>query len=257
VDRILLGKIVRPDPAELPAGFPERKSNPETTGEIMRKYAISLLPAIISVMLPAAFAEGNAVEASLEQAEYELMSLFVNDEYGKEFSLILISSETESWCLGGDLGILRKTWPELRNGTIDALIVNNRGGRCGVEERFSLLVEYRLLSDRDYAGVLRPGGTIEAGIAAAGAPMPLHAGADAAPDWDNFDRVFPDAQGYLTFSRAGFDAERTQALVIFSNAYRCSGTSMMPDSRKIAFFRNRGSGWELVGVSCGIDVMGR
>jgi hypothetical protein len=28
VDRILLGKIVQPDPAEFLAGFPEKKSNP-------------------------------------------------------------------------------------------------------------------------------------------------------------------------------------------------------------------------------------
>lgn len=225
----------------------------------MRKYGKSLLTGIISIVLLPAFAEGNAGDSPLEPTEYELMSLLVNDEYEKEFSLIIISRETESWCLGGQLGILRETWPELRNETIDALIVNNRGGTCRVEERFSLLVECRLLSEREYVGVLQPGRTIEAGSAAAGAGMAQYAGAlgDAAPDWDNFDRVFPDAQGYLTFSRAGFDAERTQALVIFSNAYRCSGTSMMPDKRKIAYFRNREGGWELVGISCGIDIMGR
>ncbi len=225
----------------------------------MRKYGKSPLPGIISIVLLLAFAEGNAGDASLEPTEYELMSLLVNDEYEKEFSLILISRETESWCLGGQLGILRETWPELKNETIDAMIVNNRVGTCRVEERFSLLVECRLLSEREYAGVLQPGRTIEAGSASAGSGMAQYAGAlaDAAPDWDNFDRVFPDAQGYLTFSRAGFDAERTQALVIFSNAYRCSGTSIMPDKRKIAYFRNRGSGWELVGISSGIDVMGQ
>ena len=127
----------------------------------MRKHGKSSLIGIISIVLLAAFAEGNAGEASLEPAEYELMSLLVNDEYEKEFSLILISRETESWCLGGQLGVLRETWPDLRNETIDALIVNNRDGGCRVEERFSLLAELRLLSEREYAGVLRSGMTIE------------------------------------------------------------------------------------------------
>jgi len=91
--------------------------------------------------------------------------------------------------------------------------------------------------------------------AASGAEAYAAKRAATEPDWDNFDRVFPDARGYLTFSRVGFDSECTQALVIFSNAYRCSGTLVRPATRKIAFFRKRNGTWELTGVSRNIDAM--
>ena len=43
--------------------------------------------------------------------------------------------------------------------------------------------------------------------AASGADVYAAISEAADPDWDNFDKVFPDAQGYLTFSRVGFDPE--------------------------------------------------
>jgi hypothetical protein len=52
-----------------------------------------------------------------------------------------------------------------------------------------------------------------------------------------------------------FDSERTQALVIFSNAYRCSGVRTRPQTREIAFFAKRDGAWELVGISRGIQAL--
>ncbi|MBN2185121.1 MAG: hypothetical protein JW746_07310 [Candidatus Krumholzibacteriota bacterium] len=223
----------------------------------MRNYRESGLIAVTCIFMLLTFADGKTEEVSLETTEYELMSLIIEDEYEGEFSPILINSETESWCLGGQLGILQKTWPELKNETIDALIVNNRGATCRLEKQFRLPVEYRLLSEQEYLKVLQIDRTLNAGAASAGAGNDQYASpiADAGPDWDNFDRLFPESQGYLTFSRAGFDSEGTQALVIFCNSYRCNGARVRPATRKIACFMKRKGVWELAGVSCSINIM--
>jgi len=225
----------------------------------MRKHTLHLVVACIAIALLQA-AECGAEGVSGRPDEYELMSLLIREQYGSEFSLILIGRDTESWCLGEGLGFLHRQWPQLKGETIDSLIVNNRGAVHRLARRFRLPVEYRLLSDQEYLEVL--GGNTDDGTFAAGADAAVsgmevyEALRDAVePDWDNFDRVFPDVQGYLTFSRVAFDSECTQALVIFSNSYRCSGVRVRPRKREIACFMKRDGAWELIGVSRGIDAM--
>jgi hypothetical protein len=236
---------------------PVTKSCKETTGEIMRNYRTPGLLAITCIVLLMSFAESRADDTACESTDYELMSLFINVEYDTIFSLILINRETEEWCLGGNLGVILEEWPELKSETIDALIVNNRSTTCRLDERFRIPVEYRLLSEQEYVKVLQEDRILKAGGASLASGMQQSASADnaAEPDWDNFDRVFPDAQGYLTFSKAGFDSENKQALLIFSNSYRCSGVRMRPATRKIAFFMKRKGAWELVGISRGISSL--
>ncbi|HSG29515.1 MAG TPA: hypothetical protein VLA34_13630 [Candidatus Krumholzibacterium sp.] len=225
-----------------------------------RKY-LSL--AIACVVLLLSFVDGKTEERSPGSDDYELMSLLIGDEFEAEFSLILIDRETEPWCLGGNLAVIRKTWPDLKSETIDALIIANREASCRLTENFRIPVDYRLVSEKEYVQVLQNGRSasggkvLSAGSTSGGTDMDAYAssGDEFQPDWDNFDRVFPDAQGYLTFSRVGFDPDRTQALVIFSNSYRCSGTSMKSNKRKIACFMKRNGSWELVGISRGIDIM--
>ena len=223
----------------------------------MRNYRMPGFPAIICIALLLTFADSMADDTSCESTDYDLMSLFISAEYDTVFSLILINHETEEWCIGGNLGILQEAWPELKSETIDALIINNRGTTCRLDERFSIPVEYRLLSEQEYVKVLQEGRILKADGASDLAGMQQYTSADdaAEPDWDNFDRVYPDAQGYLTFSRAGFDSEGTQALLIFSNSYRCSGVRMRPATRKIAFFMKREGAWELIGISRSISSL--
>lgn len=229
----------------------------------MRKNNLAGIIAIITVALLLQTGGGMAGDTSCKTNEYELMSLLIREHYGSEFSLILIGSDTESWCLREHLGFLQRKWPRLKSETIDSLIVNNSGAPHRLAENFSLPVEYRLISDDEYMQTLRGnadpsgGGTLTAGSDAAAAGMEAYAAISSAvePDWDNFDRVFPDALGYLTFSRVAFDSECTQALVIFSNAYRCSGVLTKPRTRMIACFSRRDGAWELVGVSRGIKAM--
>lgn len=229
----------------------------------MRKYRLPGFMVMICIVLLLSFADGTTEDASRETTDYELMSLLISDEYESEFSLILIGRDTEPWCLAGRLDILREEWPKLKNETIDALIINNRGETSRLDERFRLPVEYRLVSDREYLKALHGGTdrsddeTLPAGTepAASGADVYAAISDSTEPDWDNFDRVYPDAQGYLTFSRVGFDSGRTQALVIFSNSYRCSGARMRPATRRLAFFMKKSGAWELAGVSGNIKAM--
>ena len=203
------------------------------------------------------FADGKAADVSPESTAYELMSLLINDEYESEFSLVLINRDIEQWCTGEPLGVLQEEWPKLKSETIDSLIINNRDATCRLTRQFRLPVDYRLVSEQEFVKVLQNGRIIKAGAASAGTGIEQYVSENDAfePDWDNFDRVFPESQGYLTFSRAGFDSERSQALVIFSNAYRCSGVSVKPGKRKIAYFVKRNDAWELVGVSRGLKIM--
>ena len=231
----------------------------------MRKYRQLGFWAILSIVLLLQVADSRAEGASCKSDEYCVMSLLIREQYDAEFSLILINRDTESWCLREQLDFLQRQWPKLKNETIDSLIINNSGATDRLAERFRIPVEYRLVSDNEYRKALQDntghsgGETLKAGSEPAATGTDVYAAISDAiePDWDNFDTVFPDAQGYLTFSKVGFDSECTQALVIYSNAYRCSGDLVRPSTRKIAHFRKRNGAWELIGVSRNIDTMDR
>lgn len=220
---------------------------------------LTVIGIALLLQAPGAMAE----EAPCESAEYDVMSSFIREQYEEEFSMILIGRDTESWCLAEQLAFLQRQWPELKGETIDALIANNNGVTTTLTESFSLPVEYRLVSDHEYLQALLDSKddpadkTLAAGAETTVTGVDAYASITEAadPDWDNFDKVFPDAQGYLTFSNVGFDPECTQALVIFSNAYRCSGDRVRPKTRKIAHFRKNNGAWELVGVSRNLNTM--
>ncbi len=231
----------------------------------MRKYRLLGLWAIISIALLLQVADSRAEGASRKSDEYEVMSLLIREQYEAEFSLILINRDTEPWCLREQLSFLQRQWPKLKTETIDSLIVNNSGATNRLAGNFSIPVEYRLVSDQEYCKALRgsadqsEGETLKAGSEPAASGTDVYAAISDAtePDWDSFDTVFPDAQGYLTFSKVGFDSGCTQALVIYSNAYRCSGSLVRPRTRKIAYFSKRDGAWQMIGISRGIDAMAR
>ena len=211
--------------------------------------------AILAAILLAAVPGGSVRSGGCEPAAYEVMSLLIRERFGEDFSLIVISSETEPMGGGIDYSIDRKAWPGLKDETIDSLIVMNRGRTERLEARFDLPVEYRLISEREYFLALQDSlrGDGECGLSASGHLVPGGEGEPAEgdtihPDWDRFDRLFPDAQGCLKFSRVAFDPDCSQALLIYSNSYRCSGDRVRPQRRKTAFFMRRKGDWELVGV---------
>lgn len=229
----------------------------------MRMHKQIGLWAIFIIILLLQGADSRTEGASCKSDEYEVMSLLIREQYDEEFSLILINRDTESWCLRGQMDFLQRRWPKLKTETIDSLIINNSGATDRLAERFHIPVEYQLVSDHEYRKALKDKTdhseirTLKAGTQPAATGTDVYAAISAAtePDWDNFDKIYPDAQGYLTFSRVGFDSGCTQALVIYSNAYRCSGALVRPRTRNIAHFSKRHGDWELIGVSRGIDTM--
>jgi len=181
-----------------------------------------------AMAMPAEPAAGATGQVGAD--EYEILSKLVAAEYGSDYELILLNERTEKWCINSPLGVLFEKWPGLKQETIDSLIVGNSGEGAIFERKFDLTAAYALVSEQEFVAALQD---------------------TANPNWDNFDSTYTDAQGLLTFSKIGFDAARSQALVIFSNAYRCSGTTISPADRKIAFFDKAGGSWKLVGVARG------
>lgn len=200
---------------------------------------------------------------SCKQSSYDVMSVLIQEEYGIDFKIILINSETESWCLGTHLDFLQQQWPELRRETIDSLITRNSGISLTLEAKFKISVDYMLLPEIEYLEALQDSSDHSKDkifISNLDTSLSVEEYDEAyydslMPDWDNFDKMHPDAQGYLTFSRVGFDSEYKQALLIYSNAYRCSGDRVRPKTRKIAYFKKRNGSWELVGVSRRVSAM--
>lgn len=166
--------------------------------------------------------------------EYDIMSVLITAEYGSDYELILINTNTETWSIQTQMEILLETWPTLEQETIDSLILKNSGVHAILEEKFDLPATYLLISKQEFCRALQD---------------------SLNPDWDNFDTTYPDAQGYLTFSRVGFDSKCSQALLIFSNAYRCSGTRISPMKRKIAYFKKTDGSWILKGISKGFNSL--
>lgn len=172
-------------------------------------------------------------EPGLEREEYTALSVLIDSLYARDYALVVIGPRTERWCINAPLHVLQEQWPDLKQETIDSLIVRN-GRAAVVTGGFSITTGVRIVPEDEYREVLREA---------------------LMPDWDNFDSTFVDAQGYLVVSRAGFDAGRTQALVYFSNAYRCSGSRIHPATRNIAYLRKSGASWVLVGVLRGLHSL--
>lgn len=168
-------------------------------------------------------------KAKLEAEEYEVMSALINEYAGSDFELLLINDHTESWCIMARLQEMRSDWVGLESETIDSLIVRNSFS-VELEKKLSLDSKYRLIPRDEYVKILQ---------------------GDAVPNWNNFDTLFPDSPGFMTVSRVGFNSERTQALIYFYNAYRCSGDEIVPPTRNIAMFVKRNGAWTLIGIKRG------
>lgn len=197
----------------------------------MTRSILGIIGILASTVL---IASEVAIEKNRGSKEYDIMSVLISSEYGTDYELILINPVTETWSIHTQLDILTKKWPHLKRETVDSLIVRNSGVSVILEEKFDISAKYILVSKLKYLQALQD---------------------TTNPDWDNFDTTFPDAQGYLTFSRVGFDAACSQALIIFSNAYRCSGTRISPMKRKIAYFNKVNGSWKLVGISKGFATL--
>ncbi|MBN2070566.1 MAG: hypothetical protein JW814_03825 [Candidatus Krumholzibacteriota bacterium] len=160
---------------------------------------------------------------TLTEDEYEVISALVESYYGSDIDLILIAEMTEPWCIVVHLGEIKKKWKELSDETFDSIIRRNASAVV-LERKLKIDADYRLISMEEYFSIL---------------------GDSLSQDWDNFDRIYPDTPGVLVLSRAGFNSDRSQALVYFCNAYRCSDERILPKTRNIAFFLKKDGKWRL------------
>jgi hypothetical protein len=197
----------------------------------MKRYIGYCIAGLIAVTFASVAFSGSypSANAELEREEYEIMSALINEYAGSDFELLLINDHTESWCIMARLQEMRSEWVALESETIDSLIVRNS---CSVEieKKLELDSKYRLIGQDEYVKILQ---------------------GSSGPNWGNFDTLFPDSPGFMTVSRVGFNSERTQALIYFYNAYRCSGDDIFPPTRNIAMFVKRDGSWSLVGIKRG------
>ena len=195
----------------------------------IRRYILVILTlSLVMLSTPGrSYSEEAAGKAGDE--EYEVISTLVEFYYGSDLDLILIAEKTEPWCVVIHLSELKVKWKELENETFDSLIERNREYTI-LEKKFKIETEYRLISKADYISVL---------------------GDSLSPDWDNFDKIYPETSGVLIISRVGMDPEGSQALIYFCNAYRCSDDKIVPKHRSIAFLIREDSKWKLEGIERG------
>lgn len=192
------------------------------------RYNIFII--LIIVLTPRLFYGENLSKIRRSEIqEYEVISALISSYLGNDFGLIIINERTEAWCIGAQLQRLREECKKIKHETIDSLIIRNSLS-VKLQKKLSLNTNYILISRDKYIEILQD---------------------SIIPDWDNFDRIFPDSPGFLTVSRVGFDTDYSQALIYFCNAYRCSDNRIIPKSRNIAFFIKKDDKWVLEGIKKG------
>ena len=169
---------------------------------------------------------GSYSEETAGDQEYEVISALIEFYYGSDLGLILIAERTEPWCVVIHLPELKEKWKGLKNETIDSLIKRNRHYMI-LEKKLKIATDYKLISREDYVSVLVD---------------------SLSPDWDNFDKTYPETSGVLIISRPGLDPDTSQALIYFCNAYRCSDDRFIPKNRSIAYLVREDGKWKLEGI---------
>lgn len=160
-----------------------------------------------------------ALGDELSAAEYGMFSAYIAGKFtgtegkrqvGKDIAkTVIIFDTTQSGDddpLGGEngrpipwektAGSLRKNAPALQQATIDAFREANVQ-QASLRRSFHLPIDYELVDSTQLESIVKKNGG----------------------GWPAYYRRFPGSQGILTFSRAGFGADGTQALFYLSN--RC------------------------------------
>ncbi len=152
---------------------------------------------------------GSAMPAStISDDEYEFYSALIESQFiepstkrivienqtGEGISLgkILFSDKLEDW----NKNIQWESWKrylEVERETFDDFVAKANGNEP-LNERFRLPVSYTLVSRESFNGFFQPT-------------------SDARDGWNAFYTKYPDASGYISFSRVGFNKKKDQALV--------------------------------------------
>jgi hypothetical protein len=200
-------------------------------------FALATLLAPAALRAPAApparamGAPANAAE-ELDAEEYAVISAAINGRHGQEEEkesserVILIKDMTEPWMgFEGDperfVAELKESSKELSDETIQDYKAKNQQSHK-LAARLDVKVHYVLVDADEINGFFKekgPGG------------------------WEDFYKKYPKSGGFTTFSRVGFNADRTQALVYQSHSCGglCGGGSCLLFVKKDATWVRKGA----------------
>jgi hypothetical protein len=146
-------------------------------------------------------------QQGIEDEEYAVYSALINASLNDENrNRPLVIEETPSPWIGfideeraSFYDDLKKSSPALLAETVDDLQAKNKESHK-FERRFDIGRPYLLISEKELEDIFQEGG---------------------GGGWDEFFQKYPQARGFATFSRVGFNQEKTQALVY--QAHSCGG----------------------------------
>lgn len=160
-------------------------------------------PETISASRPA---QGN--ESGIQPEEYAVYAVIIKETGREEKNadrLLVINEQPSPWISSIDDGQsnfyeeMKKDSPSLMAETVDDLRPKNKES-FKFARNFNLDRQYVLLSGEENRTLFKPG---------------------VGDGWKSFREKYPKAGGIVTFSRVGFNADRTQALVY--RGYQCGG----------------------------------
>lgn len=149
---------------------------------------------------------GREQRRGIEDEEYAVYSALINGNTGDENinRLLVIKDKPSAWV--GSLEEEKNTFYEdllksssvLLKETVDDLRAKNKETHR-FTRRFDIKRQYILVSEKEIDDIFKKGGGW----------------------WEEFYRRYPETRGFVTFSRVGFNVDKTQALVYQSHS--CGG----------------------------------
>lgn len=168
----------------------------------LSRQSFSLPVTVSASLLP------QDTEKGIQTEEYAVYAVLVK-EIGREEKnadrLLVIKEQPSLWISSIDDGQsnfyeeMKKTSPALMAETVNDLRAKNKE-RFKFARNFNIDRQYVLLSEEDVKTFFKAG---------------------VGDGWKSFREKYPKAVGITTFSRVGFNADRTQALVY--RGYQCGG----------------------------------
>lgn len=145
--------------------------------------------------------------SGIEEEEYAVYSALLNDggPHTKTDRLLVIIDQPSPWVSFSDeendkfYADLKKSSSVLMSETVDDLQAKNKE-HYTLTRRFNTKSQYVLISEKEMKDFFKQG---------------------VGDGWGKFYKKYPGSGGFLTFSRVGFNADKTQALVY--HAYSCGG----------------------------------
>ena len=165
-----------------------------------------LVISLVVVLIPSSALAASAPKDSLESEEYAVYSAIISKNYLKDgISLVVVATPT---CCEVSKGQLDQVMPRFRYSvraeplpapeTLDSYVERNRKD-VALRNSFKLNVKLQIVP---YKKIERLFDMIE-----------------LEEDWKTFYRIFPHSNGYIRFSRAGFNRAGDEAFV--STAWMC------------------------------------